>query len=568
MGNNNSSTYQPPSPPPLNSPPYTCDSTPYIRDDRLLFHPIHGKNITLSHDRKIARRTSSFCYGVAFSSRPIRINERISIRLETISTMWSGVMRFGVTCVDPNSLNPNDLPRYLCPDLTNKPGFWAKALSDDFAIENNVISFFVNHTGELHFSVNGNEQETFISGINLRSHQPIWMVVDVYGNSTALRIMGNGVNIEHPMDYCGSSPTRRRHNNPRQSRQNIVSSTLDDLRQILPPSLLPNNLSRSSFSTQHGNDIAFPDPYNAIKGWRYVGGNIVFSGKPYSSGESWFLKVNSQRPTKIPVLGVGITSCNPDFIDMESLNGNADDLMDRLEYWVMHEVFPAPNVGDFFSITLSSDGCVMFQVIGGEEQMLFHCDTSLPLWFIIDMRGDISHLISVAATTREPRNLSPLPPAPGMSAHLETGTSVDDIRYDLNVDLNIDRLAEGAAQMFSNITRANLVASEDEEDSVDEDFVDVPAGNDVEILPGASVSTQGASGIAPPDVREAGSNDGEKKDSECSLCVDAPANYAIYDCGHVCLCEACSKKLLQMERFPKCPICRKPIKDVMKLYHI
>ncbi|XP_078488310.1 neuralized-a protein isoform X2 [Ciona intestinalis] len=548
MGNNNSSAYQPSPPPPPNIPPYTRDSTPYIRDDRLLFHPIHGKNITLSHDRKIARRTSSFCYGVAFSSRPIRINERISIKLETISSLWSGVMRFGVTCVDPNSLNPNDLPRYLCPDLTNKPGFWAKALSDDFAIENNVISFFVNHTGELHFSVNGNEQETFISGINLRSHQPIWMVVDVYGNSTALRIIGNGVNIEHPMDYCGSSPTRQRHNNPRQSRQNIVSSTLDDLRQILPPSLLTNNLSRSSFSSQHGNDIAFSDPYNAIKGWRYVDGNIVFSGKPFSSGESWFLKVNSQRPTRIPVLGVGITSCNPDSIDMESLNGNTDDLMDRLEYWVMHEVFPAPNVGDFFSITLSADGCVMFQVIGGEEQMLFHCDTSLPLWIIIDMRGDISHLISVA------------------------GTSVDDIRYDLTMDLNIDRLTEDAAQMFVNIARAHMVTNEDAEDFVEEDFVDVPGGNYIEILPGASSTTQGASGIAPPDVTEAGSNndngDGEKKDSECSLCVDAPANYAIYDCGHVCLCEACSKKLLQIERFPKCPICRKPIKDVMKLYHI
>ena len=34
------------------------------------------------------------------------------------------------------------LPKYACPDLTGKPGFWAKALADKYADSNALIHFY------------------------------------------------------------------------------------------------------------------------------------------------------------------------------------------------------------------------------------------------------------------------------------------------------------------------------------------------------------------------------------------------------------------------------------------
>ncbi len=43
----------------------------------ILFHTIHGENIRLSSDATVAHRSDSFCKGICFSNRPIRINERV-----------------------------------------------------------------------------------------------------------------------------------------------------------------------------------------------------------------------------------------------------------------------------------------------------------------------------------------------------------------------------------------------------------------------------------------------------------------------------------------------------------
>lgn len=45
----------------------------------LLFHSIHGENIRISRDGMVAKRVESFCKGIAFSSRPVKINEKVFI---------------------------------------------------------------------------------------------------------------------------------------------------------------------------------------------------------------------------------------------------------------------------------------------------------------------------------------------------------------------------------------------------------------------------------------------------------------------------------------------------------
>lgn len=42
------------------------------------FHATHGDNITLNKNRTIAKRVDSFCKGLTFSNRPVKIEEKVS----------------------------------------------------------------------------------------------------------------------------------------------------------------------------------------------------------------------------------------------------------------------------------------------------------------------------------------------------------------------------------------------------------------------------------------------------------------------------------------------------------
>nr|KAG5700647.1 hypothetical protein BaRGS_015477 [Batillaria attramentaria] len=118
-----------------------------LRSDRpLQFHDTHGDNIQLSHNKTRARRAESFCKGICFSNRPIAINEKVYIRFVETNTSWSGVLRFGFTSIDPATVRGADLPRYACPDLTNKPGNWAKALVNEAISSAPMIKYHAGAT--------------------------------------------------------------------------------------------------------------------------------------------------------------------------------------------------------------------------------------------------------------------------------------------------------------------------------------------------------------------------------------------------------------------------------------
>lgn len=62
-----------------------------------------------------------------------------------------------------------------------------------------------------------------------------------------------------------------------------------------------------------------------------------------------------------------------------------------------------------------------------------------------------------------------------------------------------------------------------------------------------------------PPPEPAGSRNGE-----CTVCFDGEVDTVIYTCGHMCLCTSCGLRLKRQAR-ACCPICRRPIKDVIKI---
>ncbi len=89
---------------------------------------------------------------------------------------------------DPTTL-AGSLPKYACPDLTNKPGNWAKAMPERYCHLGAILHFYVRPNGEMFYGVNGSQKGLFLSGI--ATNLPLWVVVDIYGNTNLLEFVGN-----------------------------------------------------------------------------------------------------------------------------------------------------------------------------------------------------------------------------------------------------------------------------------------------------------------------------------------------------------------------------------------
>ena len=53
-------------------------------------------------------------------------------------------------------------------------------------------------------------------------------------------------------------------------------------------------------------------------------------------------------------------------------------------------------------------------------------------------------------------------------------------------------------------------------------------------------------------------------DTHCLICLEQHSDCVLYQCGHMCVCYACGRDLIS--RNLGCPVCRAPIKDVIRAY--
>jgi len=58
----------------------------------------------------------------------------------------------------------------------------------------------------------------------------------------------------------------------------------------------------------------------------------------------------------------------------------------------------------------------------------------------------------------------------------------------------------------------------------------------------------------------------KEEDKECKVCFDNQINCVLVPCGHLCVCQDCSKLLTKHAYSAKCPICKQDIKSVVKTY--
>ena len=153
------------------------------------FHLVHGSLVALSEGNQVATRAEGFGNGIVFGAVPLQINQKLCVEVSRTSE-WSGALRLGVTSQDPCRLSPADLPRYVCPDLTNKEGYWARALSEKLAESGNRITFYVNGHGQMHYFVNNEHKGILLN--HLPTNLPLWPLFDIYGNTSSAKFVSPG----------------------------------------------------------------------------------------------------------------------------------------------------------------------------------------------------------------------------------------------------------------------------------------------------------------------------------------------------------------------------------------
>ncbi|TRY81332.1 hypothetical protein DNTS_029759 [Danionella cerebrum] len=519
-------------------------SAPPVSIEPPRFHPhTKGKNIRLDAQLRRATRKNSFCNGITFSQRPVRLYEKVRLRLSGVHTGWSGALRFGFTSLDPGELAIAEIPKYACPDLVTRPGYWAKALPERLAMRDNVLAFWADRHGRVFYSVNDGEPVLFHCSLSVAC--PLWAIIDIYGITQEVTLLESSF-AESVGASCLSSARlsaylpQSNHDSANYSNNQLESNQaaaakfatiqLSNYNPCCSTSSMPSaSVSRlvrglSSpldvnlhFHPVRGPDVVLSnDRTVACTHFLDSSRTLMFSDRPVRVGETLYVEVGHLGLPYFGALLFGMTSCDPSTLSAGELPADPDVLLDRKEYWVVYRGFPVPAAGDVLSFTFLPNGEVHHGVNGGLRGHLLCVDSSQVLWAFFTLHGAVNRL-RILGTMQASLHTSP---------SVSQESAADDSDSDLAFSVN----------RSSSASESSLVTA-----------------------PSSPLSPPVSPSLSSSDITMPG------KSSECTICFDQEVDSVIYTCGHMCLCYECGLKLKRQIN-ACCPICRRPIKDVIKTY--
>uniref|UniRef100_A0A8C6SXV6 E3 ubiquitin-protein ligase NEURL1 n=1 Tax=Neogobius melanostomus TaxID=47308 RepID=A0A8C6SXV6_9GOBI len=503
----------------------------------LLFHPsAKGSQIVMDMSQKAAKRQASFCNAITFTNRPISLYEQVRLKITKKQCCWSGALRLGFTSKDPSRINPDNLPKYACPDLVAQSGFWAKALPEEFANEGNVIAFWVDKKGRVFYRINESSPMLFFSGV--RTSEPLWALIDVYGLTRGVQLLDCPSDCLRPRSFTTvrSSSLRREADDSRLSvslcdlnrhphRHTLhLASTSSASACPIPQnslnsqqsSLLPSSLdSDLHFHQLRGAHIKTLDEQTVARSEHArEERTLVFTNRSLRIGETVFIKVTKSSPARSGSLSYGVTSCDPAVLRPSDLPYNPEALVDRKD-------------GDILGFLVNPEGEVILSHNGTNVGMQVCVDNSRPLWMFFGLHGAVTQLRILGETN------------PQLHTIRETHTS--DLRPNSpsSSPQTPSALGSGSSDPRYNLTNLFLLLS-------------------------SHTGTNPNSPVSLPKSPTFPLGRALWTD-ECSICYENMVDTVIYACGHMCLCYTCGIKLKKMSN-ACCPICRRQIKDIIKTY--
>ncbi|KAM9792170.1 E3 ubiquitin-protein ligase NEURL1 [Neosynchiropus ocellatus] len=534
--------------------PIQCGTSSALPLSPLLFHPnAKGSQIVMDPAQKTAKRQGSFCNAITFSDRAVALYEQVRLKITKKQSCWSGALRLGFTCMDPSRINPDNLPKYACPDLVAQSGFWAKALPEEFANEGSTISFWVDKKGRVFYRVNESSPMLFFSGV--RTADPLWALIDVYGLTRGVQLLDSelvppdclrprsfttvrssslrreaddsrlsvslcDLNLQEEEGGASCGHVQRRALRLASSACPIPQNSLNSQRSSLLPPALDSDLQ---FHQVRGAHIKALDEQTVCRAEpSREERTLVFTHRPLRPRETVYIKVTKSSPARFGSLSYGVTSCDPAVLRPSDLPYNPEALVDRKEFWAVCRVPTPLQTSDILGFLVNPEGEVILSHNGTNVGMQVCVDNSRPLWMFFGLHGGVTQLrILGSARLRDPAASSG-PGSPSSSPRTPGA------------------LGSGGSDPVLNggLCSADVCGS---------------AGGTTPSSP----TSLPESPTLPPG-RGPGSN-------ECSICYENAVDTVIYACGHMCLCYSCGLKLKKVSH-ACCPICRRQIKDIIKTY--
>ncbi|CAF0897108.1 unnamed protein product [Adineta steineri] len=471
------------------------------------FHPVHGEHIKLSRNNTVAKRVDSFCKGICFSNRIVQIREKVYVRLLNKSVQWTGFLRLGVTTCDPNThRTSSSLPRHACPDLTCRPGYWAKCVPENcFDVTNKLTYFYVDENGELFLNTPTGEI-SLLTGIVVQ--EPLWALLDIYGNCISIELVDDLQQRPVPLN------DRFRNINA-----TVTTPFFKDIR---------NDLSPLPFILVHSPSITFlSSPSNTASNQSIVlydntknTDGLVFFSEPLTINSGLLLQIvsilspneSSLRPTTASAsnsltshIQFGLTNCIiKDLIRTKEFPFDIEQINNRSEFWIIQD-FKLGNKttidrDDEFLFTFNQDGIIEYSHNNSKLKDFIHVDPNLNYYPFLVFKGDIVAIRSIGylKTLEKCRSLQQIHPLTKFNQELSSTIN--------NNDNNVNNKSIGI---------------KDESDS--------------------------------------------KLNHECTVCFDRKRDTVLIPCGHICLCYSCADELYQRGT-RQCPICRATITSINKVY--
>ena len=75
------------------------------QDQGLEFHEHHGRNIQLRNNNKSAIRTDSYNQGMTLTHRPLKVNEKLEVKIDRLNNRWTSSLMIGVLFEAPERIH-------------------------------------------------------------------------------------------------------------------------------------------------------------------------------------------------------------------------------------------------------------------------------------------------------------------------------------------------------------------------------------------------------------------------------------------------------------------------------
>ena len=107
---------------------------------------------------------------------------------------WDGALRLGFTNVPPEG-RPLPLPDHSIPELSELRSHWVGVVPKAWCWEGAILELWVSHGGSVHCRTPHQERLCLAEGLDIS--RPLWAIVDVYGGTCAVQLLGEQDSLRH-----------------------------------------------------------------------------------------------------------------------------------------------------------------------------------------------------------------------------------------------------------------------------------------------------------------------------------------------------------------------------------